>query len=144
MNDGEKHAEGVKNSIDNIIGVDTTLKLKKKTEDDIQREKFEQVIRLVQEIETRGVLMAEELQVDFSTYDEKFYNAIDIMFELHFGKEAAEIIFFYLYEHTNPDGSMNELLDVNDYPIPLDTVADLWAIVKVAQAKQKLGRQKKK
>lgn len=144
MNDGEKHAEGVKNSIDDIIGVDTTLKLKKKTDDDIQREKFEQVIRLVQEIETRGMLMAEELQVDFSTYDEKFYNAIDIMFELHFGKEAAEIIFFYLYEHTNPDGSINELLDVNDTPIPLETVTDLWALVKIAQAKQKLGRQKKK
>ena len=31
MNEGEKHAEGVKNSIDDIIGVDTTLKLKKKT-----------------------------------------------------------------------------------------------------------------
>jgi hypothetical protein len=144
MNEGEKHAEGVKSSVDDIIGVDTTLKLKKKTEDDIQREKFEQVIRLVQEIETRGVLMAEELQVDFSTYDEKFYNAIDIMFELHFGKEAAEIIFFYLYERTNPDGSTNDILDANDYPIPLDTVADLWSVVKLAQARQKLGRQKKK
>jgi len=144
MNEGEKHAEGVKSSIDDIIGVDTTLKLKKKTEDDIQREKFEQVIRLVQEIETRGILMAEELQVDFSTYDEKFYMAIDIMLEMHFGKEAAEIIFFYLYERTNPDGSTNEILDANDYPIPLDTVADLWSVVKLAQARQKLGRQKKK
>jgi len=144
MNEGEKHAEGVKSSVDDSICVDTTLKLKKKTEDDIQREKFEQVIRLVQEIETRGVLMAEELQVDFSTYDEKFYNAIDIMFELHFGKEAAEIIFFYLYERTNPDGSTNDILDANDYPIPLDTVADLWSIVKLSQSKQKLGRQKKK
>lgn len=144
MMEGEKHAEGVKNSIDNIIGVDTVLKLKKKTEDDIQREKFEQVIRLVQEIETRGVLMAEELQVDFSTYDDKFYMAIDIMFEMCFGKEAAELIFFYLYERANPDGSINEVLDANDCSISLDTVADLWLIVKSIQSKQKFGKQKKK
>ena len=88
--------------------------------------------------------MAEELQVDFSTYDEKFYMAIDLMFEMHFGKEAAEIIFFYLYERTNPDGSTNDILDANDYPIPLDTVAELWSVVRLAQAKQRLGRQKKK
>lgn len=144
MNEGEKHAEGVKSSIDDIIGVDTTLKLKKKTDDDIQREKFEQVIRLVQEIEARGMLMAEELQVDFSTYDEKFYMAIDTMFEMHFGKEVAEVIFFYLYERTNPDGSINELLDANDYPIPLENIADLWETIKLIQAKQRLGRQKKK
>lgn len=144
MNEGEKHAEGVKTSIDSIIGVDTTLKPKKKTDDDVQREKFEHVIRLVQEIEARGVLMAEELQVDFSTYDEKFYMAIDTMFEMHFGKEIAEIIFFYLYERINPDGSINTLLDANDYPVTLETVADLWETIKLIQVKQKLGRQKKK
>lgn len=144
MNEGEQHAEEIKNSINDIIGVDTTLKLKKKSSDDVQKEKFETVIRLLQEIETRGMLMVEELQLDFLSYDKKFYSVIDLLLEMHFGKDAAEIIFFYLYERTNPDGTFNQLLNQNDKPVPLNDITDLWDVVKTIQSQQKLGRQRKK
>lgn len=144
MNEGEQHAEEIKNSINDIIGVDTTLKLKKKSSDDVQKEKFETVIRLLQEIETRGMLMIEELQLDFLSYDKKFYSVIDLLLEMHFGKDAAEIIFFYLYERTNPDGTFNQLLNQNDKPVPLNDITDLWDVVKTVQSQQKLGRQRKK
>jgi len=144
MNEGEKHAEGIKSSIDDIIGVDTTLKLKRKSSEDIQREKFETFIRLMQEVETRSILMAEELQLDFSAYDKKFYSVIDLIMEMHFGKEATEIILFYLYEQTDPEESFDKILDENNNPIPLNNVADLWEVVKLLQSQKKLGRQRKK
>jgi len=142
MNEGEKHAEGIKKEIEDIIGVDTVLKQKKKTDDDFQRERFEKIIQTMQEIEIRGILLATDLRLDFTTYDEKFYKVIDSLIEMQFGKETAELIFFYLYERENPDGTVNDLIDEEGTIVPLNNPNDLWQLIKISQAK--VGRQKKK
>ncbi len=142
MNEGEKHAEGIKKEIEDIIGVDTVLKQKKKTDDDFQRERFEKIIQTMQEIEIRGILLATDLRLDFTTYDEKFYKVIDSLIEMQFGKEAAELIFFYLYERENPDGTVNDLIDEEGTIVPLNNPNDLWQLIKISQAK--VGRQRKK
>jgi hypothetical protein len=61
---------------------------------------------------------------------------------LHFGKDANEVIFFYLYERFNPDGSINSLIDKNDNRVELNSPSDLWEIVKQiqSQAKKKNAR----
>jgi hypothetical protein len=135
--EGKQHAEGIKKSIDNIIGSDTYLKPKRKTEEDIQREKFEKVILTLEEIEIRAIILGNDLGLDLSTYDEKFYQVIDGLLGLHFGKEANEVIFFYLYERLNPDGSMNSLIDKNDNRVELNSPSDLWEIVKQIQSQTK-------
>jgi hypothetical protein len=61
---------------------------------------------------------------------------------MQFGKEAAELIFFYLYERENPDGTVNDLIDDEGTIVPLNSPNDLWQLVKISQAK--VGRQKKK
>lgn len=142
MNEGEKHAEGIKKEIEDIIGVDTVLKQKKKTDDDFQRERFEKIIQTMQEIEVRGILLATDLRLDFTTYDESFYKVIDSLIEMQFGKETAELIFFYLYERENPDGTVNDLIDEEGTIVPLNNPNDLWQLIKISQAK--VGRQKKK
>jgi len=142
MNEGEKHAEDIKKEIDNILGTDTFLKLKKKTEDDIQRKKFEKTIQILQEIEVREILITTDLKLDFTSYNEKFYKVIENLIEMQFGKEASELIFFYLYERENVDGSINKLIDKNNNIVPLHDLSDLWYLVKSTQIK--VGRQKKK
>ena len=96
----------------------------------------------MQEIEIREILLATDLRLDFTTYDEKFYKVIDGLIEMQFGKEAAELIFFYLYERENPDGTVNDLIDDEGTIVPLNSPNDLWQLVKISQAK--VGRQKKK
>jgi len=142
--DNEKHAGGIKKSIDDIIGVDTSLKRKKKNENDIQKEKFEKIIQTLEEIEVRGMILGNDLDLDFTSYDEKFYFVIDNLFHLHFGKEACELIFFYLYERTNPDGSMNEIRDLDGNILSLESPSDLWDVIKLIQQQDKIGKQKKK
>lgn len=142
MNEGEKHAEGIKREIEDILGTDTFLKPKKRTDDDIQREKFEKIIQMMQEIEVRGILLATDLKLDFTSYDEKFYKVIDSLIEMQFGKEAAELIFFYLYERENPDGTVNDLIDETGMIVSLNNPTDLWYLVKLTQARG--GRPKKK
>jgi len=133
----EEHTQGIKQSIEDIIGTDTTLRRKRKTEEDLNRESFEKIMLLMDEIQVRSALLHSELGLDYSNYDEKFYEIIDRMFTLNFGKEAAEIIFFYVYERINPDGTTNELLDQNNEIIPINNPSDLWFLVNHIKNKTK-------
>lgn len=133
----DERTEGIKKSIEDIIGSDTVLKRKRKTEEDINRESFEKIILLMDQIQTRGVLLQADLGLDYSNYDEKFYEIIDRLFQIHFGREAAEIIFFYAYERLNPDGSVNELIDENNQAIILNNPTDLWYLVNHIKNKTK-------
>lgn len=128
-NKGEQHAQGVKDSLEKIIGTDLSLKRKRKTEEDIQREIFEKLIINLESINVRSSILGGEFEIDLTKYDERFYDTIDSLILLHFGKEAAEVIFFYVYERINPDGSTNELRDSEDNVIPLNNPSDLWTVV---------------
>jgi len=68
--------------------------------------------------------------VNMARYDEPFFQIIDSLIYLHFGKEASEIVMFYLYERVNPDGTINDILDENNNPVPLAGVEDLWELIK--------------
>jgi hypothetical protein len=138
----EEHTQGIKTSIESIIGSDTVLKRKKKTEDDINKESFEKLIQTIEEVQVRSTLLHAEFKLDFFDYEEKFYEVIDRLFNIHFGREASEIIFFYIYERMNPDGTVNHLADVEGNPIPLESPSDLWALANYL--KEKNNKVKKK
>jgi hypothetical protein len=133
----EEHTHGIKMSIESILNSDTVLKRKKKTEDDINRESFEKIIQVMEEVQIRATLLHSDFNLDLYSYDEKYYEVIDRLFAIHFGREAAEIIFFYIYERMNPDGTANQLLDDNDQPIPLESPNDLWVLVNHVKNKGK-------
>jgi hypothetical protein len=138
----EEHTHGIKTSIESIIGSDTVLKRKKKTEDDINKESFEKIVQTMEEVQIRSTLLHAEFKLDFFNYEEKFYEVIDRLFAMHFGKEASEVIFFYVYERMNPDGTVNHLADVEGNPIPLESPSDLWALANYL--KEKNNKVKKK
>lgn len=129
-NKGDKHAEGIKNSVNSIIGTDTFLKRRKRSIEDFNREKFETLINTLEEIEIRAAIMINDINLDLTTYDEKFYTVIDILFELHFGKKGSELIMFYLYDRRNEDGTINPLLDLKGEIIPLNSPAELFHLLK--------------
>jgi hypothetical protein len=133
----EEHTQGIKQSIENIIGTDTTLRRKRKTEEDLSRESFEKIMLLMDEIQVRSALLHSELGLDYSDYDEKFFEIIDRMFTLNFGREAAEVIFFYVYERINPDGTVNNLIDQNNEIVPINSPSDLWYLVNHIKNKTK-------
>lgn len=133
----EERAHGIKTSIESIIGTDTVLKRRKKTEEDINKELFEKIILGMEEVQVRGTLLHNEIKLDLYSYDEKFYEIIDRLFTLHFGREAAEIIFFYIYERLNIDGTKNDLLDQENNVVPLNNISDLWILVNHIRDKKK-------
>ena len=128
---GEKHAQGVKQTLETMIGTDLSLKRKKKSEHDLNKELFEKIIIALERANIRTALVGTEFDIDLSKYDETFYEVVDNLLLMQFGKQAAEVIFFYVYERMNPDGSINELRDVNDNPIVLNNPTDLWDLINV-------------
>ena len=138
------HVNGIKKSIDDILHTDTFLKRKKKSEDDISRERFEKIITTLEEIEVREMILGNDLKLDFTEYNEKFYLVIDSLFHMHFGKEATELIFFYLYDRMNPDGTANGLQNDEGEIVELSSPTDLWYLLKAIQDREKSGKAKKK
>ena len=138
----DEHAKGVQQSIESIIGADTVLKRRKKTEDDISRDTFEKIIITLEQANVRSSIIGGDFKLDFTSYDETFYEIIDNLILMQFGKEASEVIFFYVYERINPDGTVNELADQDNNVVALNNPTDLWMLVN--HIKNKTNKTKKK
>jgi hypothetical protein len=135
-NKGEQHAQGVKASLEGITGADLSLKRKRKTEKDVNREVFEKIILALEKASVRSSIIGGDFQLNFTEYDETFYEIIDNLILMHFGKEASELIFFYVYERINPDGSINALADVNGDIVPMNGPSDLWELIEYMRNKK--------
>ena len=130
MDEKEQHADELRQSLESIIGGSTKLRRKRKTELDINQEMFEKMIRTLEEIQVRSALLHTDLGLDYSTYDEKFYEAIDLLVVMCFGAEAAELIFYYIYERIVTEEQKDELVDEKTgQVVPLNNVSDLWVLV---------------
>jgi hypothetical protein len=128
-NKGEKHAQEIKTTLETMIGTDLSLKRKKKNEKDLNRDMFEKIIIALEKVNIRTTIVSNEFDLDLNKYDESFYEVIDNLIMMQFGKQASEVIFFYVYERINPDGSINELMDANNNPVMLNNPTDLWELV---------------
>jgi hypothetical protein len=112
-----------------LIGTDSTVKRRKKTKEDTQREIFLTNIPLLEHILTRGIMLESDYGFNTSTYDEPFYQVIDSLIYMHFDEDAADLIMFYLYERKNPDGTFNSVTDINGDEVSLENAEDLWTLV---------------
>ena len=116
----------IQTAINEILNVKSLIRRKKKNQSDKKRELFISIVNAIENVSNRQNLMYDYLQLDFTTYDESFLDIVDALVILHFGKEGAELIAYYLWDRVNPDGSINPLIDENNNPIVLETASDLW------------------
>ena len=65
-----------------------------------------------------------------SKYEEGFYQIIDSLILLSFGKQIYELLSFYFYERYNPDGSENGLIiDETDEEIFVKDATELFDLI---------------
>lgn len=127
---------GIKETVEHIIGVPLSLKPKKKNKADVERDQFEALVKGLEYINTRTTIMFTDMGMDTTNYDELFYNLINNLIIDKYGNECAELIFFYVYERVNDDSTINELIDNNGNSVVLSTIQELWEIIKVMKLKQ--------
>jgi hypothetical protein len=122
----EQGLTSIQTAINEILNVKSLIRRKKKSQSDKKRELFISIVNAIENVSNRQNLMYVDLQLDFTTYDESFLDIVDALVILHFGKEGAELIAYYLWDRVNPDGSVNPLIDENNNPVVLETASDLW------------------
>jgi hypothetical protein len=119
----------IKRAIDELLKVNTSFKRKKKNTLEKKKELFFTIMNGIQALDARSSLANADLIIDMSSYDEVFFQVIDSLVLLNFGKYGYELISFYLYERINPDGSFNILVDDDGNEVSLDTLEDLWILI---------------
>lgn len=125
----EESYDNIKGAVDKLLNVKSSLKRKKQSKQIQHRELFINVINSLQMLQSRSNILFSDLKVDFTNYDEPFLEIIDTLLLVRYGKDACEVIFFYLWERENPDGTLNDLLDEQGNAIPLETAQDLWNVI---------------
>ena len=125
----ERQLTEIQSAINSILSVKSLIRKKKKKQADKKKELFTAIINSIDQIIIRQNLMYAELQLDFTNYDEAFLDTIDALIILHFGKEGAEVISWFLWERVNPDGSHNYLMDDAGNEVHINTVQDLWELL---------------
>jgi hypothetical protein len=119
----------VKSAVDEILKTNTVIKRKKKNESDKKRELFCHVINSIEGLNLRSTLAFTDLQLDLEKYDDKFFEIIDSLLYINFGKECSELIAYYLYNRINPDGTMNPVIDEDGGEIFLSSPYELYELL---------------
>jgi hypothetical protein len=125
----EQPLNEIQAAINQILNVKSMIRRKRKTQEEKKKELFISIINSIEQIINRQNLMYSELDLDLTKYDDSFLDTIDALIILHFGKEGAEIISYYLWDRVSPDGSITPLLDAEDKEIYLESAHDLWNLL---------------
>ena len=79
---------------------------------------------------TKSYLLEKDHKIDMSKYEENFYQIIDSLILLSFGKDIYEILQFYFYERFNPDGSENGLIiEETGEELFIQNASELWDMI---------------
>jgi len=125
----ERHLSEIQAAINQILNIKSLVRHKKKTQVEKKRELFISIITSIERIINRQDLMYAELNLDLANYDEAFLDTIDALIILHFGKEGAELIAYYLWDRMAPDGTIISLVDPEGKEVILETAQDLWNLL---------------
>ena len=132
---GEKDFKSIQMGVDWMLNTKTTVRRRKRTNSDKNKEMFSFLVNSLEEIRVRQALMYADLSVDFSSYDEKFFSAIDVLLHMKFGPKCADVIAFYLYDRLNQDGTVNPLIVNGQHEVMLNNPYDLWDFLKQVNPK---------
>jgi hypothetical protein len=128
------HEENVKISVDKILGQETSMRKAKRSADDHKRISFCRIISNLLRVEERAILLDEMHDMNFSKYEQPFFDIIEDLMGLHFSREQMKLINFFLYDRYSADGSLLCLTnETTGEELKLDSPEQLWEILKTVK-----------
>jgi hypothetical protein len=98
-----------------------------------EKEVFIENISILEEILQRSDKLFNGYSIDLYMYEEPFLQIIENMFLLKYGEIISEIVFWYLYDRKDDDGTIYPLVfeeeDKEPVDIILKTPTDLWKFI---------------
>jgi len=92
---------------------------------------FENIVTSLEKTSIRSELTVLDLGLDFSKYDEPFYDMIEDLLELNFGKNAVDLVYFYIFDRVDEEGNERTLIDGEGNEYSLQTPSDLWDLIQI-------------
>lgn len=111
-----------------------SYRIKRKTLDKASMEKklFIEVINNLKQIEERRDFMQEEIGMDVTSYEDKFFNVIENLMKMHFSKEQLALIQMYLYQLVPDkewDGTITVTKNKVEENVPFKKPEDVWKVI---------------
>src|SRR5210317_462579 len=94
---------------------------------------FLSVIKQLKEIEDRRDFMQEEIGLDMTTYEDKFFSVIENLMKMHFTKEQLALIQMYLYQLVPDkewDGTITIENNKKEEVVKFKTPEEVWSVIK--------------
>ena len=130
----ENSLSEIQAAVNQILNVKSLIRKKKKTQVEKKKELFITIINSIEQIINRQNLMYVDLNLDLTKYDEAFLDIIDALLLLHFNKDGADLINYYLWDRLAPDGEINPLVDLQGKEIYLQNAEELWNLLNVVSS----------
>lgn len=116
-------------------GIDISYRIKTRLPDQETMDKkvFTNLLDQLREIEERRDFMEEEIGMDMSQYEDKFFVVIENLLGLVFNKEQLTLIQTYLYQLVPDkewDGTISIKQGKSEKTVPFKTPSDVWNVVK--------------
>tara|TARA_R110002050_G_scaffold124922_2_gene244280 strand:- start:53 stop:466 length:414 start_codon:yes stop_codon:yes gene_type:complete len=124
----EEPLSQLKQSLDQLLQADTSIKRKNKTVFLQKKDLFINIINHYEAAITKSYLLEKDFRIDISKYEENFHQVIDSFILLSFGKEVYQLLSFYFYERFNPDGSENAI-EIEEDEVFIKNAEELWSII---------------
>ena len=111
-----------------------SYRIRRKTLDKKSMDKklFIEVITTLKQIEDRRDFMAEEIGMDVTTYEDKFFSVIENLMKMHFTKEQLALIQMYLYQLVPDkewDGTITIEKNKKGQVLPFKKPEDVWKVI---------------
>jgi len=82
-----------------------------KTKEKKRKEAFIQIVKDIQNIHNRSIGLADDYNIILLGYEDQYFQIIEDLIVEMWGETVAFIIFWWIYEVTNPKGEENIILD---------------------------------
>jgi len=111
-----------------------SYRIKRKTLDKASMEKklFIEVITTLKQIEERRDFMVDEIGMDVTAYEDKFFSVIENLMKMHFSKEQLALIQMYLYQLVPDkewDGTITVTKNKVEENVPFKKPEDVWKVI---------------
>lgn len=126
--------EIIRRGLKSKIDVSYRIKSLNKITDNMEKQLFVETLDNLKEIEDRKAFMIEELGVDMTIYENKFFKVIENLFYIHFNQDQLEIIMYYLYElqfEENHAGKITIGKNKDKKTMPFETSSDVWKVIQL-------------
>ena len=94
---------------------------------------FIRILTNLKKIEDRRDFMQDEIGMDMTMYEETFFQVIEDLFKITFGKEQCALIQMYLYQLVPDkewDGTITIEQDKKELQVNFRTPEDVWKVLK--------------